>query len=73
MFSKQNKYQLAFKAQYLPILAVAAVERVWFYCGLGIFFFAGVAPGFAFCSFQDHEKLTPIAFCCINVYLFPSG
>lgn len=46
MLGKQNKYQLAFKAQYLPILAVATAERAWFGD-----FFAGDAPGFALLHF----------------------
>lgn len=35
MLGKQNKHQLALKAQYLPILALAEVECVWFWCGFG--------------------------------------
>lgn len=65
MLGKQNKFQLAFKAQYLPIVAVAAVEQV---C-LGIFLL--VMLQFALHHFQHHEKLTLIAFSCINVCLYP--
>lgn len=56
MFAKQNKFQLAYKAQYLPI--------VWVIFGL-------VMLQFALHHFQYHEKLTLIAFSCINIYLYP--
>lgn len=60
MLGKQNKFQHVFKAQYLPIVAVVAVEHVCW----GIFFVQ-----FAFHHFQCHEKLTLIAFSYINFYL----
>lgn len=64
MLGKENKFQLAFKAQYLPIVPVVAVEHV---C-LGICYFVLVI---LFIISNTMRNLILIAFSCINVYLYP--